>query len=400
MHRPLVADAGGRLGRLACRAVLPLALALLGACAQAPRTPLTDLAQWDAPGLAPPVQPPDAAAAMRPGRAMLDYLDRSLRPAARRHGALAALVEAITHSGEIRLAYDASATRTAAEAFEARSGNCLSLVLLTATLADELGLAVEFREVMTDTQWSRLSGMHVGNTHVNLALGPRQAPFSRQRVTESQSVIDFLPPEAVRSLPARRLDRQRVLAMYLNNRAAEWLVQGDLGTAHAWSLAALAEDPAYPVSYNTLGVVFQRHGRTDLAERAWRQGLALSPEHPALLANLAAALRSQGRTAEALPLDTRLAQVEGTAPFAHLARGLAALRAGDPTAARAWLLKELARDPDYHEIHFALAQAEMQLGRPARALVHLKRAGAESPLPELRSLYLAKAERLRAAGVH
>lgn len=331
---------------------------------------------------------------------MLDYLDRSLRPAARRQGALSALIEAMTRSGEIRVTFDASATRTAAQTFEARSGNCLSLALLTATLAEELGLAVEFREVLIDTQWSRLAGMHVGNTHVNLALGPRQSPFSRQQSTARQSVIDFLPPEAVRDLPARRLDRQRVLAMYLNNRAAEWLVQGDLATAHAWSLAALAEDPAYPVSYNTLGVVFQRHGRSDLAERAWRQGLALSPEHPALLANLAAALRSQGRATEALPLETVLTRVEGTAPFTHLAQGLAALRAGDPAAARGWLLKELARDPDYHEIHFALAQAELQLGRPAQALVHLQRASAESTRPELRSLYLAKAERLRAAGVH
>lgn len=383
-----------RLGLLLCLAVL------LSACAQTPRAPQADTALWTDTGLGPPAQWPDAAAALRPGPAMLDYLDHSLRPAARRQGALAALVEAMTRSGQIQVVYDASTTRTAAEAFEARSGNCLSLVLLTAALAEDLGLQVEFREVLTDTQWSRLAGMHVGNTHVNLALGPRLPPFSSEHVSGAQTVIDFLPPEAVRDLPARRLERRRVLAMYLNNRAAEWLVQGDLATARAWSLAAVAEDPGYPASYNTLGVVFQRHGRGDLAERAWRLGLAQAPEHPALLANLAAALRTQHRQAEALPLETVLARVEGTAPFTYLVRGLAALRAGNPADAREWLLKELARDPDYHEIHFALAQAELQLGRPAQALVHLQRASAESPRPELRSLYLAKAERLRSAGLH
>lgn len=399
MHASPTALAGRFTGPVWRRTLLPLAVLLLAACAQVPRTPTADAVLWADTTLGPPTQRPDTEAALRLEPALQAYLDQTLRPAARRQGGLLALYEALRAS-DIRVVYDASTTRTAAETFDARSGNCLSLVLLTAALADGLGLSVEFREVLTDTQWSRLAGLHVGNTHVNLALGPRPSPFASVLLAPPPMVIDFLPPEAAGKLPARRISRQRVLAMYLNNRAAEWLTQGDLATAHAFGLAALAQDPAYPAAYNTLGVVFQRHGRADLAERAWRDGLAQAPEHATLLANLAAALRAQGRLAEAQPLDALLARVEGTAPFTHLARGQAALRAGDPAGARDWLLKELARDPDYHEIHFALAQAELQLGHPAQALIHLQRASAESPRPELRSLYAAKAERLRAAGVH
>jgi Tfp pilus assembly protein PilF len=404
MHPSLSDVANRRSAGLRRRArpslLWPLVWVLLSGCAQAPLTPLADPALRADIGLGAPARQPDAEEALRLAPAMQDYVERSLRPAARRQGAVSALTDALTRQGGIHVVYDASTTRTAAETFEARSGNCLSLVLLSAALAQELGLAVEYREVLTDTQWSRLADMHVGNTHVNLALGPRVPLASALHASNRQTVIDFLPSELVRDLPSRRLDRHRVLAMFLNNRAAEWLVQGDLATAHAWSLAALDEDPAYAASYNTLGVVFQRHGRADLAERAWRQGLALAPEHAALLANLAATLRAQGRTTEAQAFDAALGRVEGTAPFMYLARGQAALRAGDPAAARGWLLKELARDPDYHEIHFALAQAELQLGHGAQALLHLQRASAESTRPELRSLYTAKAERLRAAGVH
>lgn len=399
MHPPFPAALDGPTGRDWWRCLLPLILLLLSACAQVPRAPASDASRWADTTMGQPAVVPDVEAALRLDPALQAYLEHTLRPAARRQGALLALFEAL-RSSDIHVVYDASTTRTAAETFEARSGNCLSLVLMTAALADGLGLSVEFREVLTDTQWSRLAGLHVGNTHVNLALGPRPSPFASVLLAPPQTVIDFLPPEAAGKLPARRISRQRVLAMYLNNRAAEWLTQGDLATAHAFSLASLAQDAAYPAAYNTLGVVLQRHGRADLAERAWRDGLAQAPEHATLLANLAAALRAQGRPAEAQPLEAVLARVEGTAPFANLSRGLAALRAGDPAGARDWLLRELARDPDYHEIHFALAQAELQLGHPTQALSHLQRASAESPRPELRSLYAAKAEHLRALGVH
>ncbi|MBN8488928.1 MAG: tetratricopeptide repeat protein [Burkholderiales bacterium] len=399
MHPSPVAAGTGRVERLWRAGLLPWVLVLLSACAQAPRMVAPDTALWADAGLGPPATVPDADAALRADAAMQVFLERHLRPAARRQGAMAALIEGL-RSSALQVDYDASTTRTAAETLASRSGNCLSLVLLTAALAEDLGLSVEFREVLTDTQWSRLAGLHVGSTHVNLALAPRAAPFSQSWATDASVVIDFLPPEAAGRMPARRIHRARLLAMYLNNRAAEWLVQGDLATARAWSLAAISQDPAYPAGYNTLGVVLQRHGRSDMAELAWRQGLTLAAQHPALLANLAAMLHAQGRTAEALPLDTALARIEGTAPFTHLARGLAALRAGDPATAREWLLKELARDPDYHETHFALAQAELLLGHPAQALDHLQRASAESPRPDLRSLYLAKAERLRAAGMH
>ena len=46
-------------------------------------------------------------------------------------------------------------TRNAAEAFDARSGNCLSLVIMTAAFAKELGLPVRYQNVFVDEAWSR-----------------------------------------------------------------------------------------------------------------------------------------------------------------------------------------------------------------------------------------------------
>ena len=54
--------------------------------------------------------------------------------------------EALYTKGELRLEYESVRTRNAAEAFEARTGNCLSLVIMTAALAKEIGLPVRYQQ--------------------------------------------------------------------------------------------------------------------------------------------------------------------------------------------------------------------------------------------------------------
>ena len=166
-----------------------------------------------------------------------------------------ALGRSLTLQGALHVEYDSTRTRTAAEAFEARSGNCLSLVLMTAALADALNLPVDFREVLQDNQWSRLAGLYVASGHVNLALGPRLPTHGSGYRQHQRWIVDFLPAEDVLGQPYRYRSRAQILGLYLNNRAAEWLLQGDLDSAHAWAWAALAQAPDTGPAYTTLGVV-------------------------------------------------------------------------------------------------------------------------------------------------
>jgi hypothetical protein len=66
-----------------------------------------------------------------------------------------ALFEALYQRDQLQLEYDSAITRTAAEAFAARQGNCLSLVIMTAALAHELRIPVVFQSVPTVDTWSR-----------------------------------------------------------------------------------------------------------------------------------------------------------------------------------------------------------------------------------------------------
>src|SRR3546814_13192508 len=89
------------------------------------------------------------------------------------------------------------------------------------------------------------------------------------------------------------------MAMYLNNRAAEVLVAGDGRAAYWWARAAIHAAPEYAAAYNTLGVIYLRHGDAQLAEGMFRFELARTPQDPTLLSNLVVALDRQGRSGDA-----------------------------------------------------------------------------------------------------
>ena len=86
---------------------------------------------------------------------MRRYAQTEMTPLIRKHGPQGALVEALYRKGQLKLEYESTVTRNAAEAFEARSGNCLSLVIMTAAFARELGLQVRYQSAYLEETWSR-----------------------------------------------------------------------------------------------------------------------------------------------------------------------------------------------------------------------------------------------------
>ena len=118
--------------------------------------------------------------------------------------------------------------------------------------------------------------------------------------------------------------------------------------------------------------------------------LARGNDHKPGLQNLARLLRAQGREAEALAFETRLAQLERDPPFSHFDRGVAAAKAGQYAVAREHLLREMQRDPDYHEFHFWLAISLYGLGEIEEARSHLSTAMKNSVTTRDQALYASK----------
>ena len=382
-----------RLLRLACLAV-PLAL---GACSSTDTRQLAAEAPtfFDDASFASSTEPIDPADVFRLTPEMQTYINDNILPLSRTKGLAGGLTEALYNRSKLQLEYEASMTRNAAQAFEARQGNCLSLVIMTGAFAKAMGLTVTFQQASIDEMWSRSGDMYFMSGHVNLQL---DRPFSEtmSRVDRFRTfTIDFMPQPEAAGLNTRPIQENTILAMYMNNRAAEALVAGQIDNAYWRAREAVRLDPKFLSAYNTLAVIYMRHGDAARAETVLHAALTLAPANPRMLANDAQSLRRLGRVAEADAVDKRLAAVEPYPPFYFYNRGEAALRANDFATARVMFKREIDREPDYHEFHYGLAVADFGLGRVDEARSELAIALENSAKRTDHDLYAAKLDKLR-----
>ena len=379
--------------------LLPLAwgLALLAGCATVP--PPVEPAPpsiFADEAFAPSSRRIDAADIFALSPAMRHYLDVDIAAQLRSMGRQYGLVDALRYKTQLRLDYDADITRTAAEAFEARAGNCLSLVVMTAALAKHLDLPVRYQVLIGQENWSRSGDLSFVNGHANILVARRLVDRAAAFDPDAVWQLDFGALPAGRGSMLRPVSERTIVAMFMNNRAAEALVRGELADAYAYAREAVVQDPGYAGGYNTLGVVYQRRGLVELADRAYGLALERDAEHRAALLNRAQLLEAGGRAAEAAPLRQRLGRLEAEPPFRHFDLGRAAAQTGDYRTAREHILREMRRDPDYHEFHFWLAVALHGLGEVEQARQHLTQAMNNSTTRREQAIYSAKLQRLAA----
>jgi Tfp pilus assembly protein PilF len=365
---------------------------MLAGCASVERPPVTPTASvfhdhlFEAPAI-----PPSASRLFAMTPAMQHYLHERIVPQVRHKGAQRALLDALYTQGELRLEYDAKHTRNAEQAFEARVGNCLSLVIMTASFARELGLQVRFQEVLEEHAIEESGDLTFVVGHVNLALGTGTAE-SRPGLTTEQRwlVVDFLPGQDLRRQRARPIDERRVRALYMNNRAAEELARGRLTDAYWWVRGAWAEDAGLSSLYNTLGVIYRHRGALAEAEQALQAARAMEPDNPHVANNLASLQQLRAYPLSAWAADKR------SQPSSRLTAAQQALDQGSSKEALLMLQSDLRIAPQNPELHHWLAITHARLGNLARAQQHLALAAEYSAGNKQRARYTGKLERLRA----
>ena len=371
--------------------------ALLAACAAPRQLAQRPEALFDDSLFAAPSEKVGADEIFRVSDAMRRYLqDPQVEAQLRRKGPQRGLLEALYTSGELKLDYDASTTRNAAQAFDARAGNCMSLVVMTAAFAKEMGVTVRYQSAYLEETVSRRSNLLLRSGHVNVTLGHRLADprFPVQETT----MVDFLPPDEIRGLRTREIGEQTVVAMYMNNRAVEALVAGRIDDAYAWSREAVRQDPQFLGSLNTLGVVYLRRDALAQATKVFSHVLDRDAENLTALANLAGAYARQGRADDSLAIQLRLAKLEPQPPLHDFNLGLAAMKKQDYRTARDLFAREVARADDSAEFHFWLGMANYGLGDLESARRHVARALEASNGGQDRDLYSAKLEWIQARG--
>lgn len=372
-------------------AVLALAGAagLSGCAAELVAPPRTDV--FDDAAFKPPAVKIDPQEAMALTPAMRRFAENEMAAEIRSKGLRNGLIDALYTKGRLQLDYDSEVTRTAGEAFDARRGNCMSLVLMTAAFARHFNLPVRFNSVYIEENWTRANNIFFVAGHVNISLA---RPLATQRATvfgePDLLTIDFLPPDEVRGHRSRAVDESTIVAMFLNNRAAEALTVGKVDEAYWWARAAIMTDSRWLSAYNTLAVLYRRKGLGDRAEATLRLVLEREPLNVQAMSNLILVLSDAGRQEEAQKYANQLAQIQPVPPYKFFDEGVAAMKAGEFATARQFFRKEVARAAYVPEFHFWLGLANWGLGDVQTARGEIAKALENSATVKDRELYGAK----------
>lgn len=130
------------------------------------------------------------------------------------------------------------------------------------------------------------------------------------------------------------------------------------------------EDPRNWRALSAMGVVYASKGKVDLAEKSFKQALAINPKSGEILLNYGAFLDANGRAPEAVTaLTTALDDIEyKNIALIHSNLSRALLDSGNVDGAVAEARQALARSPGLCEAFFHLGLAQEQKGDAPAAL--------------------------------
>jgi len=378
--------------RAAAALLLGLALA---SCADAPRPVAPTDALFADASFAPPTERIAAADIFQVSPEMRAYLQSRVAEEIKEHGEARGLVEALFMDRRLKLDYDAEYTRNAAQAFDARAGNCLSLAIVTGAMAKEIGLDVRYQSVRTSEHWERDGDLLELVGHVNVSVGLPVPKVRSWGLDTTRWTVDFLPPSEMKGLDVRPITESRIAAMYMNNRAAEALSQKRTDDAYWWLRGGVAVDPSFAALYNTLGVTYLRKGLLPQAESALRFALSIAPDSPESWNNLTVVLRHEGRTEQAAAIEAEHPRSRAATLAAAIDGGMKANASGDYARALELFSHALRSAGDNHQLHYLMAMTYLNLGDRRRALEHLREAEEDSTTVRQRSIYASKIELLK-----
>lgn len=291
---------------------------------------------------------------------LVDHVRRGEDPRARIYD----LVDLLLGEKGLHLAYEKTGTKSAAETFESKSGNCLSFTVLFVAMARHLGLDAYFQEVSEVLNWDRRGDVVLRNQHM----------FVRVEALNGYVTVDFLPGVETRYRQVRRINETRAFAHYYNNLAADLLAEGDAEGAVPLFQKALEKDPTFAAAWTNLGVAYRRLGDYERAEQSHRKGMEAEPEELTSTANLASLYLFLGRKEEARPLLDRVEEYLKKSPFHLFQLGMKSLREGEAAEAVRHFREAVRRLPKEPQFHVALADALQASGDLEAARESLTRA--------------------------
>ena len=168
------------------------------------------------------------------------------------------LVSAIFHHSRLDLLYISGANTVADETFKNRAANCLSMSIMTYSMASYAGFHAEFQDIEIPEYWTRRDGYSLLNGHINVDISPPR-DLGEVHLINNTLEVDFDPQNRRSKFRKRGVTVPEVMSMFYNNKAVDALLTKDYVTSYAYLRQSLVLDADHASAWVNLGSVSYTH---------------------------------------------------------------------------------------------------------------------------------------------
>lgn len=297
------------------------------------------------------------------------FLQRYILPYNNSQTRLYLLTTAVTSSGVLGFKYDPGRSLTAAEAFKARTGNCIGFANMMVALARRTGLKANYQEVIRSPQWNAFEDTLLLVKHVNVVIESKKYTY----------VMDASSLNISHRAQRRVVSDDYAKALYLNNLGADSLLQNDLPVAYAYQVKAIQTSPELTDSWVNMSVVFGRNGQLNDAVTVLNRALQINDSEYSAMNNLYEVYLEQGNLQAAENLQAKVERYRRDNPYYLLLLSYQALEQDQFDQSIDLLKKAIKKKSNDHLLHYALAKTQYLSGEESAAQTSLKRARELAP---------------------
>jgi len=278
-------------------------------------------------------------------------------------------------------------TYTASQTLAAKSGNCLSLSLLTTAYAELASVDISYHLLERNPIFAMRSNFLVESSHIRAVLTEELASSTEGIKLEQKIIVDFFDSSGYHFHD--HLNFSDHISLYYSNRAAELLIEGRHDEAFAHVEKAIELTSNNMSAINTAAILLKRSGDVTSAEQFYEYGLA-SERRLLFLKNYIDMLVTQGQVLKAQALQRQYSMDLKRSPGFWISEARHMEKDGNLSGAVSNYQKALVLAPDLHQLHFRLGTINRRLGNSKQATQNLNDAIALTDSARQRSKYKLK----------
>lgn len=283
-----------------------------------------------------------------------------------------------------------NATLSSANALETDSGNCMSLALVTTSLAELAGLEIKY-QMLSGAPLFYAEGKSIFvSQHIRTKVYAVEEPKSDDMMYFGRThlVIDYYKNQA--DLNGRHISKDEFIAMYYSNLAAEHYAAGEFEQAYQLSANAMSIYPNSADNLNTHSLILKELLGIDDAITLLNIGHQRGFNSLNLMSNLKLFLENTNRYEEASKISNDIQSINDPNPYQWLKLGNELYEKKQLTKAMSYFEKAKELAPYLDEVYLAQAKVQFKLGNKVLAKKNLIKA-MEAPIKVNEvSLYQAK----------